>query len=116
MQKPEIVEGLKYAIEKGESIEKAKQSFINAGYELSDVEDSANVLGGVITKIHPEESPAPINEEDRKIPVNPMPKEKGTKSRKILIALIIVLLILISFFLVSFFFKDKIINFISGFF
>lgn len=51
MQKEEIIGGLKNALEKGYSLEQAKISFINAGYNPRDVEDSASFIasGGVLT-------------------------------------------------------------------
>ncbi|MEM3405718.1 MAG: hypothetical protein QW117_01955 [Candidatus Pacearchaeota archaeon] len=44
MKKEDIIAGLKQAMERGESLEKAKLTFINAGYPVADVEDSANYL------------------------------------------------------------------------
>lgn len=40
----EIVGGIKNALDRGESLEKAKQSFVNAGYEKSEVEKAAQGL------------------------------------------------------------------------
>ncbi|MFH1307373.1 MAG: hypothetical protein ABIH72_00800 [archaeon] len=42
---PEIVEGLKNAIERGYSLDLAKQSFINSGYARQEVEEAASALG-----------------------------------------------------------------------
>ncbi|MEM3091308.1 MAG: hypothetical protein QXD05_01110 [Candidatus Pacearchaeota archaeon] len=44
MVKEEIVEGLKMALSKGESLEKAMMSFFNAGYLKEDIEDAARYL------------------------------------------------------------------------
>ena len=44
MAKEEIVEGLKYAIARGDSLEKAMMSFYNSGYAKQDVEDAAKIL------------------------------------------------------------------------
>ena len=49
MNKEQILAGLKNAIERGYSLELAKQSFINAGYNPRDVEEAANELSGVIS-------------------------------------------------------------------
>ncbi len=63
--KKEILGGLRQAIERGESLEQAKQSFINAGYNPQEVEKAANSLRGVIDKIQqppqntPHSSPQP---------------------------------------------------------
>lgn len=44
MPKEEIVEGLKAAIAKGESLNKAMMSFFNSGYSKEDIEDAAKIL------------------------------------------------------------------------
>ena len=44
MVKEEIIEGLKYAVAKGESLPKAMMSFYNAGYLKKDVEEAARAL------------------------------------------------------------------------
>ncbi len=49
MNKEQILAGLKNAIERGYSLELAKQSFINAGYNPRDIEEAANELSGVIS-------------------------------------------------------------------
>lgn len=48
MERPELISGIKNAIERGYSLDLAIQSFINAGYSKQDVQDSARSLGGVI--------------------------------------------------------------------
>lgn len=45
MQRQDIVSGLKNSVERGYSLDLAVQSFVNAGYNKQDVEDSAKVLG-----------------------------------------------------------------------
>ena len=44
MVKEEILEGLKYALAKGESLPQAMMSFYNAGYLKKDIEEAARVL------------------------------------------------------------------------
>ena len=46
-ERQDIIEGLKNALERGYSIDIAISSFINAGYNRQDVEDSAKTFGGV---------------------------------------------------------------------
>jgi len=48
MEKAEITAGLKSALARGYSLDFAKKSFVNAGYNFQDVEDSAAaiVMGG----------------------------------------------------------------------
>lgn len=57
MEKQEIIAGLKHAIERGYNIDMAIQSFVNAGYNLQDVKDSADAIGsGIISSIDTRES------------------------------------------------------------
>jgi hypothetical protein len=44
MPKEEIIEGLKYALAKGEPLPEAMMSFYNAGYSKEDIEEAARVL------------------------------------------------------------------------
>jgi len=44
MPKEKILEGLKYAIARGESLPKAMMSFYNAGYLKQDIEEAARAL------------------------------------------------------------------------
>ena len=45
MVREEIVEGLRFAMSKGESLMKAMMSFYNAGYSKAEVEEAAKMLG-----------------------------------------------------------------------
>ena len=40
----ELLGGLKNALERGQSLEQAKQSFINAGYNLNEIESTTSML------------------------------------------------------------------------
>jgi predicted nucleic acid-binding Zn ribbon protein len=51
MEKGDIIAGLSQAILRGDSLERAKQSFINAGYSKKDVEDSANSLDNSVSSM-----------------------------------------------------------------
>ena len=42
----ELIGGLKNALERGENIQKAKKSFVNAGYNIQDVENAARQISG----------------------------------------------------------------------
>jgi len=66
-QEKEIIGGLKNALERGENLAKAKQSFINAGYKPEDVEAAAqkmpttsktNQSGTEQTAVQPKAQPA----------------------------------------------------------
>ena len=49
--KIEIAAGLKQAIERGSSLEQAKASFTNAGFNSEDVEEAAKELTGFATQL-----------------------------------------------------------------
>ena len=48
----ELTGGLKNALERGDSLERAKQSFINSGYKLEEVEQAARELNSIALPIH----------------------------------------------------------------
>ena len=54
----EILAGLKNALERGESLERAVQSFINAGYNPAEVRQAAQLLSdGALSTLHPQTEP-----------------------------------------------------------
>ncbi len=115
MTKKEIFAGIKNAIERGETLEQAKQTFINAGYSKEEVEEAVASLGrGVITKFpEPSEPKAPEVEISEKIPELP---PKKSKKRTLIIILIIIFIILLGFLAASYFLKEEIINFLKNIF
>ncbi len=113
----EIAEGIKIAIERGESLEEAIQSFINAGYNPNEVREAANSLtdGAAIPLISeiPENKLSEISSPQKNL--NEIPKEN--KKKIIWIILIFILLILILTIIISLvFFKPELTKFINNFF
>ncbi len=49
--KEEIIGGLRNALDRGESIEKAMQSFINAGYSAAEVREAAGMINPSATSV-----------------------------------------------------------------
>jgi hypothetical protein len=47
----EIISGLRNALERGESLDKAAQSFLNAGYNPNEVKESVNAISQGATNI-----------------------------------------------------------------
>ena len=62
-----ILEGLKNALSRGESLKYAMQSFHNAGYDLKDIEEAARELQLKIQQRYPKYPPANVQEK-QKIP------------------------------------------------
>lgn len=77
MPNQEILGGLKYAINKGESLEKVMLSFYNAGYTKEEIEEAARF-------IQQEKYPAPVSKETRLIPAvqNPQSKISSYEQKK----------------------------------
>lgn len=109
-RQPEIVAGIKQAVQRGESMEKAKQTFVQAGYNQQDVEDSAKAMEGVISKIP--EIPSLTKKGPAPSPPGtiPAPETKPKKAKKWMIILIILLAILLITLGVSFFFREQILQ------
>jgi len=140
MIKEEIVSGLKQAIERGYSLEQAKQSFVNAGYNNRDISDSASSLGGIITSnpeisnipqisqmssvpniLPPEISSTPPQQtppELSQIPPQPtqLPQETQTKSKTLVIILIVILILIVLGLAALFLFKDQILGLLNSIF
>ena len=57
MTKEDIIGGLKNALERGETLERAKSTFINAGYKEEEVEEAAKLVGE--KKLKEKETPVP---------------------------------------------------------
>jgi hypothetical protein len=122
----EIYGGLKNAIERGVSLENAKISFINAGYNKDDVEEAARALNSnsVIAQ-ETESSPQPkaFTKSDKPVS-HPTPKPLPGKYQEVrsspaasgnwkLYTLVGVLVLLIVIFVLVLIFRDKIIGLFS---
>lgn len=46
----EIVEGIKQAVKRGDSLKQAMMSFFNAGYDREEIQDAARVVQNTITE------------------------------------------------------------------
>ena len=92
MPREEIIGGLKNALERGNSLEKAVQSFINSGYNPQEVHAAATALSqGATAIIHSPEGKG----SEEELPEPPAKKNKS-KTKIILIIAIILFLLLIA--------------------
>ncbi len=124
MVKEEILEGLKYALAKGEPLPQAMMSFYNAGYSKEDVEEAARALQApqLPQTQQPLQQPAqPVNQPSQQplqpnqpqAPVKVVQRVSEYKERpkirgKALILLLVFFLILLLGVLVAvFLFKDE---------
>lgn len=80
MARQDLLGALRNALERGQSIEQAKASLLNAGYDTFEIEEAAKELGTEEVKM-----PTPVARKEKKFPI--------------LIALIIFLLFVLAFLL-----------------
>tara|TARA_Y100000310_G_scaffold322353_1_gene381292 strand:+ start:1162 stop:1533 length:372 start_codon:yes stop_codon:yes gene_type:complete len=113
MKKVEIMHGLKNAIQRGSSLEQARKSFINAGYNEGDVNEAARALQGSLsqypeldsahpsslttTSQQPQTPTTPPHQQPEQIsqPQQTNQIKKPKKSKKKIIILIIILVLLL---------------------
>lgn len=133
-ERPEIIAGLRNAVERGYSLNQAVQSFINSGYNRQDVLDSArNLNEAVISRIpitppevkqpeRPETISALHSFQTQQLIKQPISNitvqaQKPKTERKSKIGWIILLsgllLILVVFLLIFIFAKEQILDFFS---
>lgn len=118
MVKEELVEGIKQALSRGDSLEKAMMSFFNSGYAKHDIEEAAaaaqypGISQAGSTPIVPGQvSPGVVQR------ISAYGDQKPTSSGKVVTILLIVILIVLLGILVSLIlFKDQIVSFFSGLF
>lgn len=126
MVREDIVAGLKNAVEKGEPIEKAKQSFISAGYPREEVEAASNLIhsGALFVinrgelpplKIKEQETQQGIRQEEIPQATRPLRISKPPNFRKNfkIILLLIILLVLVGVLIATIIFREKILAFLS---
>lgn len=104
MAREELVISLQNAVERGQSLEEAIQTLINAGYDISEVREASGyvnigVLGAISTM--PAVSP-------------PVEKLKKPKKRWLLILLVIILVLLVGGLIASIFFGEQILDVLLG--
>ena len=121
--KDEVTAGLKNAIERGESIERATQSFINAGYNPVEVKQAADSLtrGGIsitnATKFNlpkPKENPEPPTSNPQIAQPPTTPQKKKTSKKTWILILIVTLLFITLGTLAAIFFWEDILYYLTG--
>lgn len=134
MVNTEILEGLRQAIARGEPIQKAMQSFINAGYNQAEVEEASYNLNNSVQQPTLMQTPTPqptlqkflplptqqTSQQDNTIPQQqiqvPRPTQQIQKDIGTgwIILLIVILLILLGALFGMIFFKDSLTSFFNG--
>jgi len=131
----DIIGGIRNALDRGATLEQAAKSFINAGYNESEVRQAAKVFGeGAISMTSPEvQSPSQKPQITQPQPVQPpgqmlvptqartraQPLPISTKTKRFpikIIILIMILLILFGVLAATIFFRGQIIDFLTNLF
>ncbi|MEX0920924.1 MAG: hypothetical protein WDZ62_01545 [Candidatus Pacearchaeota archaeon] len=111
MPKEEIIDGLKYAVSKGDTLEKAMMSFFNAGYSKDEIEEAARFLNSPQTPGNFQSQQATQGGVVQRVSQYGKPSSSGKTVTMILIFLLIFLVgILITVFL----FREEISEFLSN--
>lgn len=125
--KEDILEGLRNALSKGETLQQAMQSFYNAGYEVKDIQEAARELQSktpqTLQNTNPKEihNKQPIQPKKKLFPKPPQKvsnyEQKPKNPRKTLLIIISILLVIILIgFGVIYFFKEQILEFFRNLF
>jgi len=133
-----IVEGIKNAVKKGESLQQAMISFHNAGYDKKEIEEAARIVqtmqvrSQISSRTLPPQAPQrqpitqnpsakPVIQKNQVASTNPQKVssygEKKSEPKKTLIILLTILIILSLGALISIFlFKESLISFFDNLF
>ena len=131
MVKEEILEGLRYAIAKGESLPKAMMSFYNAGYSKQDIEEAARVLQSpqlpqIQQTTQPIQQPVkqriqrPPPQQIRKTTRTPVVQrvssygEKQKRGKALMFVLVFFLIILFGILIAVLLFRDELAEFLGN--
>ena len=116
MEKEDILGGLKSALSRGESLNRAMMAFFNAGYKKEDIESAAGTL-------HMQESGQPANIISQKKVIPKKPKNVSNYEQPhgkfglwIVIVLTFILIVLIGVLVGVVFFKENLAEFFNKFF
>jgi len=89
----ELIGGLKNALERGEKIERAKQTFLNAGYSPKEVAMAIKKLPATTPILAPTKDKASLGKPGEKPPAKLLPASSTTPKKKSKLLLIIIIII-----------------------
>ena len=121
MVRQDIVAGLRNALERGYSLEQAKKTLLNSGYNQGDVLEAANYLtGGLGTQPehHELNEQQPQQQPQQQIQQTAIQKPKDKEPTEglpiTIIILVLTLIFLISSLIAAFIFREQLISFFEG--
>jgi hypothetical protein len=108
MVKEEIIEGLKYAVAKGESLPKAMMSFYNAGYLKGDIEEAARALQAPqLPQTQPLQQPSQIGKVPKAQRVSAYGEKPKGMGKAMIMILVFFLILLLGILVAVFLFRDE---------
>jgi len=116
MARQDLIAAIRNALERGESVEDAKKSLVNAGYSITEVEEAESQVGKLKQKPNmpkPRQNKLPLLPKTPEINETPIPTKENNQNKKstnIILILAIVLFVIIVVVLILFFIP----NFLKG--
>jgi hypothetical protein len=107
---------LKNALEKGTPMERAIQSFVNAGYSDIEVREAANQLAPASVNIVKTQTPKSINPQKQMFTPVSIERKKPKQNKPILMIIILsaVLVVLLTGLISTIIFREKLVEYITG--
>lgn len=107
MAKEELIAGFRNAIDRGFSIEEAKNSFLNAGYNPKEIEEAAEMSTSTTPLLYTNQPQLQPAQEQQTI------QQPQSHKSSLIIAIIIALLVLI-ISIITLLFKNKILSIVKS--
>jgi len=109
----EILQGLKIAVQRGQSLRDAMMSFYNAGYKKQEIEEAARHIS-ISSPVQQKQIQKPKIQEKQQI--SKYEEKTKPKSKLTLILLITAIVVLIAILVSIFFFRNELIDFFVNLF
>ena len=110
----DIIGGVKNALERGQSLQEVKQSFLNSGYRSEEIEAAVQMVPQITSKIskllvgaEPSKDSKKKMAKERKVKNKEEPEEKAGASKGLVIGLIIMSLLVVGGGIFMFFFWEQ---------
>ncbi|MEM3074512.1 MAG: hypothetical protein QW727_01050 [Candidatus Pacearchaeota archaeon] len=121
MVRIDIIAGLKNAVERGYSLQQAKQTLLNSGYSQNDIDEATNYLLGTPNIRQNIQNYLQVNPQQQNLQNIRTPAQnqshKINKEKKfpfLLVFLIFILLVLVGFLIISILFKEQLVDFFKN--
>jgi hypothetical protein len=115
MVKEEIIEGLKYAVAKGETLPEAMMSFYNAGYSKQDIEEAARALQAPqLLQTQPIQQPSQRVKVPKAQRVSAYEEKPKTMGKALIMVLVFFLILLLGILVAVFLFRDELADLLGS--